>query len=191
VVNIPESLNFLKTARPGALVVGLVVLGISRVFRLHDWVSNALGIRHSFDVRHILIPLAGETNRKLSFKRLDQISNNRRKLMAQVFYKYASSSEGKTVIDKHLVCEALDWWGWYWCTIEASVVLVLGSFVAAGFKRYGLSTIFLTSTLIILLVSRWIKNSRCVAAARDEISAIVDDRARSKEIGEVFGALQD
>src|ERR1700694_1200174 len=101
----------------GTLFPAAAVTVLFRMFRVHDRISDLLRIRRRFDVKHILGPLAVGSLGNVSDEQLQRIRAGRDDLMYKVFYRYASSKT--PAIDAHFIEDALDWWGWYWCILEA------------------------------------------------------------------------
>jgi hypothetical protein len=72
----------------GTFIVAVIMAVVSEGVKLHDNVSDVLGIRAAFDVRWILIPMALLANATVDEARLNRIEIDRKRLMAEVFYKY-------------------------------------------------------------------------------------------------------
>ena len=75
--------------------------------KLHDRLSDILHIRERFDISHILFPLALASGAACTVEQIWKIKRNRQDLMYKVFYKYASSSPGKSQIELHYITLAL------------------------------------------------------------------------------------
>jgi len=102
----------------GTILPALVVAALSRMFKLHDRISDIFRIRQRFDVGEILFPMAIASGASLSGDQIRAIRKNCKSMMYKVFYKYASSTAGKAVIDSHYITMALDQWCWYWIVLE-------------------------------------------------------------------------
>src|SRR5690606_15472439 len=93
---------------------------------LHDRISDIFFIRRNFDVKHILLPTARNVGVNIDKEIINKIIKERRPLMNQVFYRYASS-RNEPVVDKHLIEKALDTWSWFWVFLEASIIALISS----------------------------------------------------------------
>lgn len=94
----------------GTLAPAFGIALISRVTKLHDRLSDLLGIRRRFDRQEILLPLASACGTTLSSDQLLRIDEKRSDLMGRVFYAYASTDSSKSKVDSHYVTMALDQW---------------------------------------------------------------------------------
>ena len=92
----------------GTILPAFLIALVSRIFKLHNHLSNILGIRHRFDLEAILFPLAIATSIAFPVEKVRQIKKQRKDLMYKTFYKYASSSPSKAVIETHYITMALD-----------------------------------------------------------------------------------
>ena len=108
-------------------VIALLVALFTRAVKLHDLVSDVLGIRRRFDCNYILFPLAALVGENLSSRQKEAATAARSNLMRQVFYRYASSRADSPLVDKHEIEYALDQWSWFWVCVEAIVLCVLAS----------------------------------------------------------------
>ena len=168
------------------IVPPVVIAVFARIVRLHDKVSDLFAIRESFDVFHILLPLAGAVGYPLDLDKLQLLRSKRRDLMNKTFYRYASSTEPK--IQKHLIVSALDRWSWYWILVEfltiglCALVLLLccGAYQSAAW----LGTVLLAFMLLGIWGHRF-----CARTAHAEIREILGDPTRSAEVKAVFDAL--
>jgi len=172
----------------GTVLPAFLLAGLSRIFKLHDRISDLFLIRQRFDVSEILFPLAIGSGASLNGDQIRAIRNGRESLMYKVFYKYASSTPGKAVIDSHYITMALDQWCWYWIVIEVTfLVFVLGAtFLLTA--RYLLAATFFAGVLGAVGVLQLIRNL-CSDYALQEVEAILEKPQRKLEVGEVFRAL--
>jgi hypothetical protein len=165
-----------------------VLAAFSRIFKLHDRISDIFLIRQRFDVSEILFPLAIGSGASLNIDQIRTFKKERNSLMYKVFYKYASSTPGKAVIDSHYITMALDQWCWYWIVLE---VTFLGFVLAATFLitgRYFLAAIFFAGVLGTVGVLQFIRNL-CSDYTLQEVEAILEKSNRKVQIAEVFRAL--
>jgi hypothetical protein len=131
----------------GTLLVAAIVAVLSESVKLHDKISRALGTRAVFDVRWILLPMALLSGAVVDRKRFDRISTDRRRLMNEVFYKYASSAKTAD-IDGHLITQALTAWSWYWMCVESLVILGLTGALLAWFADWGATALIFAIMLM-------------------------------------------
>jgi hypothetical protein len=178
--------SFLGFALPfGTIAPAFLLALISRIFKLHDRISDLLGIRVRFDVSEILLPLALQSRASV---RVDAIRRSRRNLMNTAFYAFASSSPGAAAIPAHYVTLALDQWSWYWVIVESTVTLTVSAAVCAAFKHFGASSAFLGLVLLLLWALQGVR-IRCRNLALDEVEQILSDDSRTRTVMEAFNAL--
>jgi hypothetical protein len=164
----------------GYILPGLAVALVARVIRLHDRISDIFGIRKRFDAKHILVPLASGAGIRQKDTTLGIMKAVRDDLMGPVFYKYASSTNPQ--IDKHLICEALDWWSWYWVIVESATIFVIVAIVllfARAWETVGL--IMIICIVAFLVVLPFLKH-HCARYAKREVDEILMDSTRKKEV---------
>ena len=165
------------------LVSGLVLAIVARIIKLHDRISDILGLRRRFDVAHILSPMAtsvGVTANESVLK------TRRRELMRAVFYRYTSSWQ--PVIDAHYVTMAMDQWSWFWVLVESIPIWVAVGVVLAVYERFvaaGLVGAGLVGAAIILTWS-W---SMSIKYAKQQVDEILSDGQRRQEVKGVLSAL--
>ena len=172
-----------KTLVP-ALVLGL----LSRVAKLHVLLDRLLGIRKSFAIRHILLPLALGSGASLTRSQVRSMME-RGNLMNEVFYRYASSSEGKAQIDPHLIVKALDQWCWFWIVLESLLVALLASFVLFLYGSLRSAFWFMLAALVLVGLLRALLRL-CSQYAWEQVDAILSDGPRRDEVAKVFNAIQ-
>jgi hypothetical protein len=173
----------------GTVLPAFLIAFVSRVFKLHDRLSDLFSIRLRFDIAAILFPLAVACNGNLTFSQIRQIKKNREDLMYKVFYRYASSSPGEAAIEKHYITLALDQWCWYWILLEASALVFLLSVVFLLTKRYLLASLFLGGVLFLIGALRLVMNL-CADYALQEVEQIAASDERRATIAAEFHALQ-
>jgi len=172
----------------GTILPAFAAALLSRIFKWHDRLSDIFRIRQRFDVSEILFPMAIGSGASLSAEQIRAIKKNRQEMMNRVFYKYASSTKGKAVIDTHYVTMALDQWCWYWIVLEQTSLIC---FLAVTFwftARYSLAATFLAVVLIAIGVLQGIR-SLCSDYAVQEVEQILEDSQRRLEVAEAFRAL--
>jgi hypothetical protein len=146
---------------------------------MHNKISDLFQIRKKFDVSYILIPLSKAVEIPIDENYKNVLKTNRKTLMADVFYKYASSTNPQ--IDKHLIWIALDKWSWYWAFVEFLTSLFIWGIVLLLLKDY----IFFLIILVILILSAIL----CILLikiypkyAKNQIDAIISNEKFLKEI---------
>lgn len=124
-----------------------LLLGIfSRMIRMHDRISDLLRIRHIFDTRYLLFPLAQGTDIPLTNNLKKKIIKDRVNLMDKVFYPFARFRN--PIIEEQLVRTAADNWGWFWVFIESSVLIILTMVILALIQQWNYVYICLVALLI-------------------------------------------
>ena len=166
---------------------GLLAL-VSRIFKLHDRISDLLRIRHRFDVNNILLPLALGSGAAVTIDKIKKIGPNRSHLMYATFYKYASSDPDKTVIDKHKVTMALDMWGWYWVFVEGNTLALITGCTLFLLGDMSWAAALFAAVLLSLWILQGIK-AGCSKYALAEVTEILEDSARKESIADAFNAL--
>lgn len=173
----------------GMVLVALAVTVLSRALKLHDRISDVLRIRHRFDVNKILLPLACASAAPLSPEQIASIAPRRRELMNSVFYKYASSTQGQSAIDGHVVRTALDHWSWYWILVEGFLVVVVGTALLAQNGNWKHAFLLGGGYLVAAGAMLQLLKHLCTRKAEEQIALIVQDPERRNAIGQVFRAL--
>ena len=185
-LDIPVDVLGIKGIPLAYLIVALGVAVIFRAVRLHDKISDLFAIRERFDIQEILIPLAGSAGIPAPLAFMNCLRQRRHELMYRVFYKYASSTG--PMIDHHLIIMALDKWSWFWIIIELIVVGLISAGFLVALASYKvaawLSVVLLVATFFAILVNRI-----CASAAHRQVTAIVEEPGRRREIKEAFDAL--
>ena len=157
-----------------------------RILKLHDRISDAFQIRRSFDVFHILLPLALGAGVSLDPLQVETVIQKRPQLMRAAFYAYATSTNPQ--IDRHEITMALDQWSWYWACLEGAFAAGVGAIVFA--TQAGFRTAFILSVVIaaLLTVSRPLYSS-CTRHALSQVEAILTDPVRTAAIAREFRAI--
>jgi hypothetical protein len=171
------------------LLVVFVPITIGMVLRIvyfHDWISNRLRIRFTFDTRYILLPMAQLSGHKLDENMEQRIRSARESAMHRVFYPYADCAE--PTIDRQLVRTALDNWGWFWAEIESGLLFTITAIIVWVMERKGQFWICLASLLAItfLLLITWFA---CRRSADRQVRAIIDDPQRKTDIQAYFATI--
>ena len=173
----------------GTLVIAFSWAFVCRVIKLHDRVSDLLGIRRKFDVKHVLKPMAAVAGVDLTPRGLAALECQRKRLMNELFYRYTSSGTGRAVIDSHYITMALDQWTWFWVILEAMVTWGLVAAVLLFSRRFLAPAIIVIvgGGSVLLLSWSWRASIRY---ARDEIDQILTDEQRKAVVTGQFDALQ-
>lgn len=170
------------------LAIALAVALLTRAVRLHDRISDVLGIRKRFDRRQILFPLATLVGQSLTSPQRRALIAIQEDLMRDLFYRYASSRVDTPVVDKHEIENALDSWSWFWVWIEAVVYFAIAATVAHSFHAHTLGVRFLIVDVIFLSLAV-IQYPRLTRYAKIEISAIAADATAARDIRARLNAL--
>jgi len=168
------------------VAIPFLIALISRIIKLHDRISDILGIRKRYDVKYILTPIAEKAGYNTNDKK--KFVKNRRVLMSKLFYKYASSIEKDCIIDYHDVIMAMDQFGWYWVMIEVEFLLIIGILFSLAYRSFSFSF----DLIIILLASFLISQNvlmQCKRYTSIEVDKICNDVNRKNEILNTLNAL--
>ena len=172
----------------GTFLVAFVVAAISKSMKLHDKISDALRIRSEFDIRWILAPMALLSGASLSSGQFEKMAVERRRLMGELFYTYASSTPGRQVIDGHTVTQALTTWSWYWLCVEA-VAIILPTAAILAYEGQNSWTAGLLAIALMLMLAMRVFWFDCSRYANSQVRQILNDSGRRAEIAAVFNAL--
>lgn len=172
----------------GTVVPAFGIALLSRIFKLHDRLSDLFGIRRRFDVIAILFPLCAASGGLTDAGRVRQLKAKREPLMYATFYKYASSSPGKAVIETHYITLALDQWSWYWILLEACTIATLAAAVLFWAGRYLAAASVLAAVLLAIWLLQVIRG-HCEEYALQQVEQILSEPARKREVREQFSAL--
>lgn len=176
----------LSTVSVVNVVIALFVMLFSRVTRLHDLVSDVLGIRARFDRANILLPLAVMSGAKMSARQVANIKRDRSHLMRDTFYKYASSTKENGLVDKHDIEGALEAWTLYWVALEGFVILAVCALVSAIAASAWLLALFFSVSMAFLLFMqfRYTKLERKVEPEVQQIAGNADANAANRQVFE-------
>jgi hypothetical protein len=172
-----KGLKLLYVILPGSLALA------SRVIKLHDRISDVLGLRKTIDVEWILLPLARGVGIDVDEARVLAIRLQRRKALYEVFYPFASLPDSK--IDRQLVRTALDNLGWLWVLVEA-VFIVLVSAVVLALMGKGHLALAGAAFGAVMSFAAWGQWCACRRSSGDEVSAILGDDVRKGEVRRYF-----
>lgn len=167
----------------GYVIPGLLVGIVARTVHLHDRISDVLGIRKRFDVKFILVPLAIGAGIRQKDINLGMVEASRDELMDSAFYRYTSSKAKETIVDKHLICEALSWWSWYWVVVESTSILSIVALILLFAKAWATVAMILACIVASLGVLRFFKH-HCARYAKREVQEILSDSTRQNEVKE-------
>jgi len=171
----------------GYLFPALAVGMLTRIYRLHARISDALGIRRCFDIDVIIAEFATLVNVDLSLIAYDRLVEYRPSFMRTAFYPFVSGS--RPSIDQQLVYQALDAWSWFWVGIEATFVFVVTGFglIAGGTYEVGLETI--GGAIIFAAIGLPAMRGQCSRYAIAQVRAIAGDPTRAAAILAAFAEL--
>jgi len=182
------ALPYSNTLNISGLAIALAVALLTRATRLHDRISDVLGIRKRFDQNHILFPLAKLVGQDLTVLQRKAVIANQNHLMRDLFYRYASSRAETPLVDKHEIESALDSWSWFWVWIEAVMFFAIAGIIAHLFHAHTLGVRFLTVDAIFVSFAV-MQYPRLRRYAEIEISAIAADSTAARDVRARFIAL--
>jgi len=172
---------------PGILIAFLIAV-LTHAFQFHNRISDLLGIRRYFDVNYILLPLSRLVDSTVTDDKAKSIAAQRDQLMRDVFYKYASSRDDKSLVDKHDIEQALGGWYWFWLFLEGIFYVGFAGIIAWSANSHWLAIVFagVVALLILFAFGQW---ARLPRYARIEITTIAHDNTASYAVKKVFDAL--
>jgi hypothetical protein len=180
----PDALNI------SGLVIALTVALLTRAVRLHDRISDMLGIRKRFDQKHILFPLAALVGQPLTATQREAVIAKQHDLMRDLFYRYSSSRADNPLVDKHEIEHALDSWSWFWVCIEAVVLFAVAGVIALLFNAHQ-PGVWLFIVGMIFASFAVMQYPRLGRYAKIEISAIAADSTAARDVRARLNALSD
>ncbi|MFA5192977.1 MAG: hypothetical protein WC740_19895 [Verrucomicrobiia bacterium] len=168
------------------VLVPLAVALLSRVFRLHDKISDLFYIRFAFDTFNILFPMATLSGHDLTPRLKAAIRSAREPAMYAVFYRYAGFPEPR--IDRQLVRTALDNWGWFWVAVESFALILVTTICLLSMNAQRDVGLCATILLVLLafLVLQWFV---CRATAAKEVRAVLEDSERKSAVRAYFAQM--
>lgn len=183
-----SAVPLLKSINVTGMVIAALVAILANATKLHDRISDALGIRRRFDRKHILIALAKLVGVVPTAQQQKVIARQRDRLMREVFYRYTSSRADKPLVDRHYIEHALGAWAWFWVPIEACAYVGTAAVIAQAFGAHDLRNVlllvFLSCVLAAFLLSLPLKRY-----SRAEIETIAADTTARQQVKAVFDAL--
>ncbi len=183
-ISMETDIGMVKGVKALYVLIPVTVAIFSRIIRLHDKISDLFSIRHSFDTKYILMPLARRVG---SAVESDVIKKNRIGMMYKVFYPYAGFKDPS--IDAQLIRSALDNWGWYWVELEAVCLFLLTMIIFLIMDKITQSFVSFVVGLVLIVLSLY-QYKVCIRSATAEVNAILGDDEREKEILDSFSAFE-
>jgi hypothetical protein len=173
----------------GCLLPALVVGIATRVFGLHERISDWLEIREDFDVEVIITELAHRAGVDLVGVEKKELRRARHRLMREAFYPFVSGPQ--PAVDHHLIQQALDAWSWFWIgVVSTALFIVTGlALVACGVTVTGLQVV--GWTLLAAVVCLPAAYGQCRRYAVAQVRTILDDPERTEAVREAFAGLFD
>lgn len=182
--------EFLASMAGGNLVIVGIAFVLSRIFKLHNRLSDLMQIRKRFDLHAILLPLALMTTKsRLTNIQIKKIAERRQDLMRKVFYEYASSDPKRCAIDISYVEVALEQWTWYWVMLEATFLTLVSAVVLVLTPDSSLAAAWLFAAVLVGIGILLLMRGATERNALNEVEAIASDADRCKHIASVFDAL--
>lgn len=170
---------------PASYLVPAIGVGlVARVFRVHTFLADWLGIRERFDVDVIIDELAYRTGVSLDGVPDEALVAQRFAIMRRGFYQFVGGRRPQ--IDELLVEQALDSWSWFWIGLDAVAMFVLTGLVlvAAGAGQVGM--IVLLAALAFAAVGLPALRNECRRYAVAQVRAIASDPQRAAEVVAAF-----
>jgi hypothetical protein len=144
-------IGILKGVKALYVLIPLLIAVLTRIFLVHDKISDLLGLRRRFDIENILRPLAEGVGLPATETTWEQVQQCRDQAMTRTFYRYASFQDPK--IDVQLVRTAADRWAWFWCTIEPQVVLLISGIMFAVLGAWVVLGVVLAAMAVLILIA--------------------------------------
>jgi hypothetical protein len=173
------SIGFLDSVKAFYVLIPLGVAILSRVFLLHDKVSDLFGIRRRFDLENVLRPLAEGVGFPTAGTNWKRIEESHDLAMTRTFYRYASFRNPK--IDVQMVRTAADRWAWFWCTVEPHIILIISGLIAVALGAWSLLLCILVSMIVLILIS-FLLWPQLRAGARNQVAEILDNGGWRAEV---------
>jgi hypothetical protein len=173
---------------PGGYLLPALAIGmLTRIYRLHARISDALGIRRCFDIDVIIAEFSAQLEIDLSSVPYERLVEYRPGIMRTAFYPFVSGTH--PAIDQQLVHQALDAWSWFWVGVEATLLFILAGFglIAGGTYEVGFETI--GGTVLLAAIGLPAMRGQCSRYAVAQVRKIAADPARAESIGGAFAAL--
>jgi hypothetical protein len=165
------------------VVPAILVALIARIFRLHDKLSDALRLRHTFDLYRVLVPLAGAVGVAVDEPLRTALSKQRKTTMQRTFYRYASFEDPK--ISKALVLSSIDTWTWYWILSELLVVLAIAAALLLYLEAFKAATLVSLCAWLLTIIFCTAYNV-CGNKVDYQIEEIVSDPVRFEALHDEF-----
>lgn len=181
---VPFKFAGFETLGIGYFLPAISLASISRMFRIHDRVSDLIGIRRNFDLYHILYPLAEKCGVTVHWQMIPVIETKRKALMGQVFYAYVGYVDPK--VDPHLVYNALDNWSWLWVLLELSILSLISGVICIAADAYYRGFFLIVLAIMKVVAVCYFYYWQCIPAAQSEIDAIVSSPDRKNDIEKAF-----
>jgi hypothetical protein len=124
----------------------------------------------------------------LTSAQFEKLRIEKRRLVNEVFYAYASSTAGRQVIDPHLITQALTTWSWYWLCAEAIAIIIPTAAILAFWSQFQWVSGLLTTVLVLMLVMR-VFRADCSMYAEAQVREILSDNGRRQRVVAIFNAL--
>ena len=162
---------------------GIALLG--RIIKLHDRISDTFRIRQWYDWTFILKPMMDAVEAKTPKK---IVLKKRGSIMSKVFYKYASSRDPNSIVDRHLIEMVMDQLSWYWILLETIFYIFITTIILfyLGSHDQIATLTYIGLALIIFAKTVQLGSSKYT---KQEVSMILESASRKREIKEEFDAL--
>ena len=176
------------TVNISGFVIAIILAVLTHIFHLHDRISDLLGLRRRFDLNEILLPLMKLVEFPVTDATREKLTQKRHEIMRKVFYKYASSGGGSTLVDKHDIEHALAARSWLWILVEGAFYFSVGALIAWWFGSNDLAAFF-AFVVVTFICFAAIQRQRLGRYARPQVQAIASDPTARNSVKSVFDAL--
>ena len=161
------------------LFLPLLIGILEHMFKLHDKMSDLLGIRTRYEKKYIVMPIL----RKSGFTKVSDEMLKKdvcKRIMSKCFYKYASSTQ--PAIDKHSIVLTLNEWCWYWIVLDTMLLTTVTGLFFLIFKWSLKNLLLIIGALSAMCILLFLVKRQTVKYTQYEIEAIFSDKERKNEI---------
>lgn len=164
-------------------VIALAITFLTCSLRLHDRMSDALGIRERFDITVIMLPLAVGLGVRLGPRPFERLRANRTRLMTSAFYQYTEGT--RPILKPRSVAAVTDRWSWFWILVEIEAIATVTAVILLMFDDSGLAALLFV-TVIGTLPVLYIIRRQCDQYAQDQVYALLANQSACQAILQEF-----
>ena len=180
------SIVMLQGVKALYIFIPFFVAILSRILRLHNMISDLIGIRRNFDLKFILKPLAEGVGFPTGGEKWKKIKQSRKVAMTRTFYKYASFEDPK--IDVQLVRKAADRWSWFWCAVEPLIIWVMTGAIlvlVGGWQQF----IWVMSAIILFILLAFYNWDQLEEGAKEQVAEILNNTNWKVEVSSALDGI--